>query len=154
MEFPYSLPAECPLCVVTDKTEAESFCRAMTERVRASLPDGYDVRLATEEEMRTVLAEEETAKLCEATGRSVDDCVGSVGAVARVRFKRVKADCHLERFGEWTKNGELVGKRVAVAGLPMPRASGVVGLCKGGAGTVPRHLVVGRKLTDSTNVVQ
>ena len=138
----------CPLCVVADRELAEAFCRAMTERVRASLPNGYEVRLATEEEMRIVLAEDETARLCEATGRSVDDCVEPSGAIACARFRRMKADCRLERFGGWTKNGELVGKRAVVAGLAMPRASGIVGLCKGGADTISWHLVVGRKLTD------
>ena len=60
----------------------------------------------------------------------------------------MKADCRLERCGGWTKNGELVGKRAVVAGLAMPRASGIVGLCKGGADTISWHLVVGKKLTD------
>lgn len=143
-----ALPEACPLCAVADRAEAEAFCRAMTERVRASLPDGYEVRLATEEELHIVLAEEETARLCEATGRSVDDCVGPAGAVACARFRRVKVDCRLERFGSWTKNGELVGKRVAIAGLAMPRASGIIGLCKSVTDVIPWHLVVGRVLMD------
>ena len=144
----------CPLCVVADRESAAAFCRAMTERVRASLPDGYEVRLATEEELHIVLAEEETARLCEATGRSVDDCVEPSGAIACARFRRMKADCRLERFGGWTKNGELVGKRAVVAGLAMPRASGIVGLCKGEADTIPWHLVVGRKLTDGQSEME
>ncbi len=140
-----ALPEGCRLCVAADKSDAEAFCRAITERFRASLPDGCEVRLATEEEMRVALAEDETARLCEATGRSVDDCVEATGAVARARFRRVKADCKLERFGEWSEAGELVGKSVAVAGLSMPRASGVVGICKDGAKQSLRHFVVGRK---------
>lgn len=147
-----ALPAGCPLCAVADNAEAESFCRVVTERVRASLPDGYEVRLATEEELLIALAEEDTAKLCKATGRSVDHCVEPSGAIACARFKRVKADCRLEQFGDWTENGELVAKRVAVAGLAMPRASGIVGLCKGD--TIPRHLVVGKKLTNGHNAAE
>jgi hypothetical protein len=139
-----ALPAECPLCVVVGRTEAEAFCRTMTERFRASLPKGYEVRLATENEMRTALAEDETARLCEATGRSVDDCVGLTGAVARARFRRMKADCRLERFGKWAEDGQLTGKKVVIGGLPMPRASGVVGLCNEGTKASPLHFVVGK----------
>ena len=142
-----ALPAECPLCVVVGRTEAEAFCRTMTERFRASLPKGYEVRLATEDEMRTALAEDGTARLCEATGRSVDDCVGLTGAVARARFRRVKADCRLERFGKWAEDGQLTGKKVVVGGLSMPRASGVVGLCNEGTKSSPLHFVVGRTLS-------
>ena len=140
------LPEGCRLCVMADKAETEAFCRAMTERFRDSLPDGCEVRLATEEEMRVALAEDETTRLCEATGRSVDDCVGATGAVARARFRRVRSECRLEQFGDWTENGELAGKQVAVAGLSMPRASGVVGLCRDEEKAALRHLVVGRKL--------
>ena len=139
-----ALPAECPLCVIVERTEAEAFCRAMTERFRASLPKGYEVRLATENEMRAALAEDETARLCEATGRSVDDCVGLTGAVARARFRRMKADCRLERFGKWAEDGQLTGKKVVIGGLPMPRASGVVGLCNEGTKASPLHFVVGK----------
>ena len=146
-----ALPAECPLCVVADRTDAEVFCRAMTERFRTSLPKGYEIRLATADEMYVARAEDETAKLCEATGRSADDCVGATGAVARARFRRVKADCRLERFGDWTADGELAGKQIAVAGLPMPRASGVVGLCADGEKPCLRHLVIGRKTSGSPN---
>ena len=106
--------------------EAEAFCRAMTERFRGSLPEGCEVRLATESEMIAALAEDETAKMCEATGRSADDCVGTSGAVARARFRRTKEACQLERFGKWTEDGRLVGKPAAVAGLPMPRACGPI----------------------------
>ena len=104
--------------------------------------------MATVNEMRAALAEDETAKLCEATGRNVDDCVGWSGAVARARFRRVKEDCRLDRFGKWSEDGQLIGKPVAVAGLSMPRASGVVGLCKDGEKKAPLHFVVGRKKVD------
>ena len=143
-----ALPPEYPLCVLRDKAEVEDFCRAMTERFRASLPDGHEVRLATEEEMRAALADEETAKQCEATGRSAEDCVGTGGAVARARFRRVRTDCGLDRFGGWSEDGTLAGRPVAVAGLSMPRASGIVSLCRDGTGASLRHLVVGRKKSD------
>ena len=69
-------------------------------------------------------------------------------------FTPANFNCLLEGFGEWTKNGEHVGKSVAVAALPMPRALGIVSLCKGGADADPHHLVVGRRLTDCANMVQ
>ena len=137
-----ALPEEYSLGVLMDESEAEAFCRAMTERFGASLPEGCEVRLATEDEMIAALAEDETAKLCEATGRSVADCVGTSGAVARARFRRVKSECRLERFGEWTDDGRLVGKSIAAAGLSMPRASGIIGLCKGASKSTLWHFVV------------
>ena len=137
-----ALPEEYSLGVLMDESEAEAFCRAMTERFGASLPESCEVRLATESEMIAALAEDETAKLCEATGRSVDDCVGTSGAVARTRFRRVKSECRLERFGEWTDDGRLVGKSIAAAGLSMPRASGIIGLCKGASKSTLWHFVV------------
>jgi len=142
-----ALPAETPLCVLAERAEAEAFCRAMSERFHASLPDGYEVRLAMENEMRAALAEDETAKLCEATGRNADDCVGWAGAVARARFRRVKEDCRLDRFGKWAEDGRLMGKKVVVGGLPMPRASGVVGLSSEWTKASPLHFVVGRILS-------
>ena len=146
-----SLPSDNPLCVVSDRKNAETFCREMTKRVKASLPEGYEVRLPTDDECCAALAENETAKRCEATGRSVDDCVGAVGAVARARFSRLKSDCQLDRFGKWSDHGRLADNQVAVGGLPMPRASGVVGLTSSDSNGVVgslHHFVVGKKRID------
>ena len=63
-----------------------------------------------------------------------------------LRAKFMEEGQVLVRFGKWSEDGQFTGKKVIVDGLPMPRASGVVGLCSEGPKASPLHFVVGRIL--------